>query len=326
VTENSPERDLDRPAEGIPGAEAVSLLTGKEGRETESDPAAAGQADEGVSVEPAVPGDASPEGEEFGITLSDDELWDTGTGLDDIPLFEEFASEFEEQQVIHQTGGETGEAAQPGAAISHEKKPDEEPAETASSDTAQADAGRAEATVVNADTWGMPVWTPWAVTGISSVLSLAALVFIWGLAAGLPDPSRTGAGYGVGAGMSEPSGQAQEPGIAGGRNPGGQKILTQFETMSLAPFLIPGQRGGELVFFKLQVELVAPDVTTKHGLLKKEAWVRDAIYRELKGIDISPGVQGDFLQQYRRPIRERLNREMAPLGVEDVRLTGYLLQ
>jgi flagellar basal body-associated protein FliL len=99
-----------------------------------------------------------------------------------------------------------------------------------------------------------------------------------------------------------------------------------FETFNLAPFIIPVMRQGELVFFKLTVELIVPDMNTKQQLKKREAWVRDAIYTELKGIEVGPGTKGEFLLNYRRPLKQRIEKELAPLEIRDVRLMGYVLK
>jgi hypothetical protein len=72
--------------------------------------------------------------------------------------------------------------------------------------------------------------------------------------------------------------------------------------------------------------LILSDAETKHAIRKKEPWVRDIIYEELKGIDISSGIQKNFLMQYRQPIVRCLNHELAPLKVEDIRLKGYLMK
>ncbi|NDY43102.1 flagellar basal body-associated FliL family protein, partial [Dissulfurirhabdus thermomarina] len=123
----------------------------------------------------------------------------------------------------------------------------------------------------------------------------------------------------AGAGIEEVPLAAPVPRHATAK-PEGRAILT------LDPFLIPAHRSGEMVFFKLQAELVVPDISTRQALRRKEAWVRDAIYQELKDIDVSEGLQGNLLYRYRRPILDRLNREFAPLEVEDVRLMGFLMK
>ena len=60
--------------------------------------------------------------------------------------------------------------------------------------------------------------------------------------------------------------------------------------------------------------------------MQKEVWIRDIIYRELKGLDISKGPQENILAQYQKPIVDRINTEFAPLKIEDVRLVGSLLR
>jgi len=146
-------------------------------------------------------------------------------------------------------------------------------------------------------------WIIWTITGVSGILLTVGLVLLWNLSTPFFEPHSavtedipdTLANYG------------------------------DFETMDLDPFLIPAQRDKEMIFFKLQVKLLVSDAKTKHAIRKKEAWVRDTIYRELKGIDISSDIQENFLVQYKQPIVRCLNHELAPLKVEDIRLKGYLM-
>ena len=147
-------------------------------------------------------------------------------------------------------------------------------------------------------------WIIWTITGVSGILLTLGLVLLWNLSAPFLGPHSA---------ITEDI-------------PDTLANHGDFETMDLDPFLIPAQRDKEMIFFKLQVELIVSDAETKHAIRKKEAWVRDTIYRKLKGIDISSGMQKNFLMQYRQPIVGCLNQELAPLRVEDVRLKGYLMK
>ncbi|PXF54568.1 MAG: hypothetical protein C4B57_06785 [Deltaproteobacteria bacterium] len=147
-------------------------------------------------------------------------------------------------------------------------------------------------------------WITWAIIGVSGIFLAAGLLVLWNLSASF---------FGPRSAITENIPDS----LAGHRD---------LETMNLAPFLIPAQRNKETIFFKLQVELVVSDAETKHAIRKKEAWVRDIIYRELKGIDVGSGIQENLLIKYRRPIVSCLNRELAPLRVEDIRLKGYLMK
>lgn len=147
-------------------------------------------------------------------------------------------------------------------------------------------------------------WITWAITGVSGFLLTVGFVVLWNLSAPFLGPH---------------SAIIKDiPDTLGNH--------VDFETMNLAPFLIPVQRNKEMIFFKLQAELIVSDAKTKRAIRKKEAWARDAIYRELKGIDISSGIQENFLMQYRQPIVRCLNHELAPFRVEDIRLKGYLMK
>jgi flagellar basal body-associated protein FliL len=147
-------------------------------------------------------------------------------------------------------------------------------------------------------------WIIWTITVVSGILLTVGLVLLWNLSAPFFEPH---------AAVTEDI-------------PDTLANHGDLETMNLDPFLIPAQRDKEMIFFKLQVELIVSDAKTKHAIRKKEAWVRDTIYRELKGIDISSGIQENFLMQYRQPIVRCLNHELAPLRVEDIRLKGYLMK
>jgi flagellar basal body-associated protein FliL len=147
-------------------------------------------------------------------------------------------------------------------------------------------------------------WIVWTIAGVSGILLTVGLVFLWNLSAPFFEPHS--------AVIEDIPDTLANHG--------------DFETMDLDPFLMPAQRNKEMIFFKLQVELILSDAETKHAIRKKEPWVRDIIYEELKGIDISSGIQKNFLMQYRQPIVRCLNHELAPLRVEDIRLKGYLMK
>jgi len=102
----------------------------------------------------------------------------------------------------------------------------------------------------------------------------------------------------------------------------------QIDSLMLHSFLIPSKLGGQTVFYKLRIELVVPDTTTKHSLARKEAWVRDIIYQELKGMKIERTRKGDVLARYKKPLKERLNKALKPYNIEilDVRMSGYILR
>lgn len=150
---------------------------------------------------------------------------------------------------------------------------------------------------------GEASWIIWTITGVSGILLIIGLVLLWNLSAPFFEPHNA---------VTEdvPDALAEH---------------VDFETMDLDPFLMPAQRDKEMIFFKLQVQLIVSDAEAKQAIQKKEAWVRDIIYRELKGIDISSGIQKNFLTQYRQPIVKCLNHELAPLRVEDIRFKGYLM-
>ncbi len=268
--------------------------------------------------------------DEVGIDI-EDELWDEGEA-EEIPLFEEellseISSEEEKEQALDE------EKEKEEAKSSKEKA-----ASLVEDDTSQVDAEddgqdshveqkelADDEVIIGEDDSGPGLVSkliPWIVTAISSIFLVAGIfTFLHFWHGAQKEPSQ-------GALPSEqPTVQkqvldTQRQQVKAQK----RKSVSQYEAIDLAPFIIPGKSGGELVFFKLQVELVVPDATTKQELLRRQAWLRDIIYQELKGLDISRGVQGDVLDRYRAPLLTRLNREFSPMKIEDIRLMGYLLR
>ncbi len=282
-------------------------------------------------------------GDDLGISLSDDELWDD-SGEDDIPLFDDEPDVPEP----HGPGARVASAARDAS----EGQTDGASAETvagqgADQDHSQGDesmqAGEDEADPEDIIVIGGigPAWLPYFISGVASIVLLGGIFVLWGM---LSSPVVTVAATDTQAVSSNlPSGQQsheqtarveKEP-VSRAQSkdevtPVGDVLpiegRQEVETFDLAPFIIPVMRQGELVFFKLTVELVVPDMQTKQELKKREAWVRDAIYTELKGIDVGPGTKGEFLLNYRRPLKKRIEKELAPLEIRDVRLMGYVLK
>ncbi len=253
-----------------------------------------------------VPGDKALE-DAFETAISEDELWDESGDLEDIPLFQEVGKE--RGQEAGATGAE--EETAPEAAAK-----DEERSQPAGGE--EEDAFKRK-TQVDTVTILIPDHLfPYA-AGLAAFLTILAAVVIWRTASTKP---------------STPHPQSQNqlnytpsPSNAKGLyDPSSGRPGKGSETLALAPFLIPAERSGELVFFKLHVELIIDNQTIKHELMRKEAWVRDIIYSELKGIDISEGVAGNVLLRYRKPIITRINKELSPLRVEDIRMVGVLLK
>ncbi len=286
-----------------------------------------------ISGDDAVVGseDASEDGsvggvadeDEIGISLSDDELWDEGDDLDEIPLFEE-----EEEK----DGAEAGPVDEAMAFSLQDEQEGHGESENESSDhsspedTESPGAGghvlddkEDEAEGHGAEVMSQAVlsrWMPWIVTGISAflfIIGIVVLCMIW--------PS------------SEDGDRATEPVRAIAPKTGTNQVKTArepkpaagVESINLEPFLLPARQEGELVFIKLYVELIVPDMQTKKSLMLKQAWVRDTIYQELKDITVPAG-KGDMLSMYRRSLIRKLNEEFKPLRIKDLRLSGYLLR
>ncbi|NPA95831.1 MAG: flagellar basal body-associated FliL family protein [Thermodesulfobacteria bacterium] len=272
----------------------------------------------------------------LGISVEDDELWEEDE-TEEIPLFEdelldEISQEEEKEQAAQEAGGaaagDEGSASQgdPEGAVAQEASSDEDDSksrpEHEGPDNEGDEAGEAAPQEAQAPEPSLLMrLVPWIITGVSSCLLVAGIFTFWMLWKGAvsakpenpqPTPAKTEA---PAKNVAKPVAQTEKKVTAHG-----------FEALDLAPFIIPGKSGGELVFFKLEVELVVPDASTKQKLIRRQAWLRDIIYQELKGLDISSGVKGDILERYRVPLLKRLNKEFAPLKIEDIRLMGYLLR
>jgi len=284
--------------------------------------------DDGPESVPAPDGEPIEEGQKVaeaesvdGTVLSDDELWDTDAGADDVSLFDDLSQKIEEidalsesqEQGTPQEGGipespledETGKAPPPPFL---EESPESE--------------GASGPVVVRERPF-----LAWGMTALSAILAAAGIYLLWVMGLFAQSPATSPSSPAVTTSPVSPAAQPHDQTSRAIPSPAPDKgVLPQMETLGLAPFLIPANQRGELVFLSLTVELSLPDDATKQELSRKEAWVRDAIYRELKGIDLSSPESGDFLVPYRKSLLDRLNREFAPLRVEDVKLNGVVLK
>ncbi len=294
-------------------------------------------------------------GDDLGISLSDDELWDDSAD-DDIPLFDDEP----EDPVPYGPGAQAPvkESVQEGKGGEGEQKPSDEKLDDTSSAIVE-DSGETSPVVAD-DAAGtgkepasddvivvspsFPDWVPYFISGVATMLLFGGIFVLWGMISSAPNAAEPAAVKTVDM-VSQEAGKTPESPIGQNNRLVKEKIASNnakyatpvqdiepltggqsLQTFNLAPFIIPVMRQGELVFFKLTVELVVPDMKTKQELKKREAWVRDAIYTELKGIEVGPGTKGEFLLNYRRPLKKRIEKELAPLEIRDVRLMGYVLK
>ena len=287
-------------------------------------------------------------GDDLGISLSDDELWDDSDD-DDIPLFDDEpeepvpygpgAAKPEEKEVSTEAPAAETEA-QPAQGETEAAAPQGETVVSEEGAEPSADTGEenedADVVVVS---FPVPAWVPWFVSGLASAVLVAGIFVLWGMLSSAPSDAVTiskidASSREVSQRMAaSPKGddaqdlnRSQASAVTAVQDVPHDAKQATVETFNLAPFIIPVMRQGELVFFKLTVELVVPDMKTKQELKKREAWVRDAIYTELKGIEVGPGTKGEFLLNYRRPLKKRIEKELAPLEIKDVRLMGYVLK
>ncbi len=276
--------------------------------------------------------------DEVGINLDDDELWDDGE-VEEIPLFEEeLLSEISQEEEKEKQANNESKPSEPlvegvsegseglSDELSEELLADEgqgsEEAEKKQEDIEDNQVDEVEDLSPKEAPGLASRLLPWIVTGFSSILIILAVLTIYLMWSGPANQQ---------AKVLESSQPVSTQKIVKRAE---KKVNIQsptgarqgFEAIDLAPFIIPGKSGGELVFFKLQVELIVQDALTKQELMRRQAWLRDIIYQELKGLDISRGIQGDILDRYRAPLLKRLNMEFSPLKIKDIRLMGYLLR
>ncbi len=271
--------------------------------------------------------DAAAEG-----VKAEDELWDEGSAFEEVPLFEAFASKIAEAESKPKDIVEELSSELEAAVADQEQAVGPEKTDESVGDERQSVASSSSI-------------LPWVVSGIACLLMLSGGWVLWRMYSNLSASvgpvgvqqhvSATSLAHQTPSAPVSVQKPAQTSSVAA---PAAQKTsqehtatahdqrLAPLEYISLAPFLIPAQQGGEPVFFKLQVELICRDKQMKEELTRKETWVRDAIYREMKGIDLSAGIQENNINRFRRPILDRINRELAPLYVDDVRLMGTLLK
>lgn len=102
--------------------------------------------------------------------------------------------------------------------------------------------------------------------------------------------------------------------------------LPNYEMMTLSSFMIPATQNGQLVFFNIQISIMLSDINMKKEFIKRETRLRDTIYRELKGADLSEGINENTLIMFRKPLMDKINKEYDPLKIEDIKLTGYILK
>lgn len=274
--------------------------------------------------------------DDFGAALLDDELWDEEGDLDEIQLFDDVDPDESDKETLKHESEEENLSDKQG------ESPSDTPDVSTTEENLIRDSDSPDNSPVTSDV-GEDVsrtdkksWVSWTIAGVSGIFLITGLVILWNLTVPLLMPCNTVADPVISSSVPESapgSGSPKKISVHGEQAQGliteatnTYKSLRGFEIINLAPFLIPAQRAGELIFLKLQAELIVSDAETKDALLQKEVLVRDTIYGELKGVNVSSCVQGNFLMQYRRPIVKRLNQQLAPLKVEEIRLMGFLMK
>ncbi len=279
--------------------------------------------------------------DQIGIDLEEDELWEDEE-VEEISLFEdELLSELkkDEEKATKPTQDESKVQEDKKSLIEEDLEKHEESSKEKASQKLEEDVSKGELDIneeirdipqdkeIKADDVQKGFFQkvlaifPWIVTFFSTILCILAIFTIFNL---WKNASLGKNGENIF--QSDPLKKEITQPTIGVEKGSFKKQISDFQSVDLAPFIIPGRSGGELVFFKLQVEIVVPDAITKQALLRRQAWVRDIIYQELKGLDISNGIKGNVLQKYKRPLIIKLNKELSPIKIEDVRLMGYILR
>ncbi|MEF3168271.1 MAG: hypothetical protein K6360_02905 [Deltaproteobacteria bacterium] len=289
------------------------------------------QEDDGPESVPALNGEPIEEGQKVaeaesvdGTVLSDDELWDANAGPDDVSLFDDLSQKIEEIDALSEN--QKQETPQEGGLPESplEDESDKAPAPPLLEESLESEGASGPVVVRERP------FLAWGMTALSTILAAGGVYLLWVMGLFAQSPATYPLSPAVATSPVSPVSPVAQPADQTSRTipspAAGKGVLPQMETLGLAPFLIPANQRGELVFLSLTVELSLPDDATKQELSRKEAWVRDAIYRELKGIDLSSHESGDLLVPYRKSLLDRLNREFAPLRVEDVKLNGVVLK
>ena len=267
--------------------------------------------------------------------LTEDELWDPKSNVNDIPLFEEFASELAEQtkkeeELLSPVEEEIQESDIAAPPVEPEHKVEAGPSlvektnedQPASNEIKNITIGRNNPFLL----WGLA-----ACAAIMIVAGGLAMLKMTGL---LPanrfsennviENKQAAPPSALDTSHPRPSGSIKTG--SGPQQPGQPQKAGPAITISLSPFLIPAQQNGEMVFFNLQVDVIVQDQKAKDELMQKEVWIRDIIYRELKGLDLGEKFQENILAQYQKPIVDSINTEFPSLKVEDVKLSGSLIR
>lgn len=269
--------------------------------------------------------------EELGLSITDDELWDEGGGLDEIPLFDEIKGEEKEEGDEDGSGEEVHEAeAMPSPPEGAEEGKDV-PLTKEDGETGDEEADHTPDSEVEKER-DLSFYVPIVISTFNVLLFFFGILVLVNILHEEPDLSHaTLERSNPPASVQAKKDRSQKAQLTEGAtvSSGDLKEIKGkrgFYTMTLDPFIIPAQLNGELVFFKLKAELVFEDVASKRVFSQKESTLRDIIYSELKGIDISSGLSNKSLFSYRRPIIERLNKTFSPYKVTDIRLVGFVLK
>ncbi len=283
-----------------------------------------------------------------GVSVSDDELWDDSGGLDEIPLFDDLDIPEEDDKEEGKDLEDRDEKDKADKQAKDDKKASdsvEEPLideddETDTKEKEPSDEGQEEDDGdIKKDIKSLKsliLSTPFIATSISILLFIIGLITLIRLIIAEPPILPYYAAYENQAALKGKIGPnnilkqdnkittkdtAEQKGYSTSNAP-----KRSLFAMNLDPFIIPAQMSGDLVFFKLKTELIFSSQKAQAAFKENEAWVRDIIYSELKGINISAGLTKATLMSHRGPIMKRLNSFLAPYRVEDIRLIGFLLK
>ncbi len=261
-----------------------------------------------------------------------DELWDPTSELDDVSLFDEFASEIAEIEKAEKDKTLKKSSSREDHGLSSLLEAEEEKTEIIEP--------KKEELILSSETEEKNL-IPLIISGIACIFLFAGIYTAWKLIY-VPFTSKTS--IKIEQKTQKKIKPTPEKHEIESQNPAQGKIkpektdnipvsekqepvnnLPHFETIALSSFMIPATQNGKLVFFNIQISLMVADQHIKKEFIKRETRIRDTIYRELKGADLSKGVDENTLIMFRKPLIDKINEEYSPLKVEDIKLTGYIL-
>ncbi len=265
-------------------------------------------------------------------SLSDDELWDTESSLDDLDLdiFED-----DEEEIISETKEEEDSSQKTKEEISEDKEKNVK--NNKDKDREPDKDNRFNNLLKRLPPLRSLVF--WGIIALESILIIVGFFTIYALCAPYfkhlnkntyivqkSKSKETKKTFGKSSRSKNVNQSSKYPFDKKNINiPSSAKVLGT-AIVSLQPFYIPVVYEGDVVFLKLHAKLTVADPNTKAILEHRLTLIRNIIYEDLKGIVIRPEERGNFLLKYCKPLKQALNKELSPYRITDVSLMGFILR